>query len=421
MATKRGKDGRIEEDREPKTATVSEDRISELPDDIILNILSFLPTLVAVRMSLLSKRWRHMWSLVPALDFCYSRDVDNFRTRDEENTEAKKLYKFLDECLKRPYADATITKFKLDMEFFGSSARVDGWLWFPVNKNVKELEIRIGNITSILYSLPRSILHLRSLTLLRLSGVVLGRLSTASLPSLKALNFDDVDMDDQTLDNILLGSPSLEELSMTFCTGLLDPQVSSSSLKSLVFHIGGSRCRIRTIKVEATNLWSFKHISSCYIGPFQCSISPVRCRELRKLSLHDAPNLPLLETLKLDDCYCPRSIKIRNQHLKNFSLTLNYPFDSLEVAIDTPSLAHFQYTGRSMFKISVNAPNLLVAGIKVSDYGRKAYNKEWYANLMKFLSEFNGCKNVHMFCWSTKVFIISLCTLTLFLALQVYQ
>ncbi|GMN64166.1 hypothetical protein TIFTF001_033232 [Ficus carica] len=78
MAGKKMKrDNRMEKDREPET--VFENRISELPDAIILHILSFLPTLDAVRMSVLSKRWRSMWTLVPVLDFSSLREILSIR------------------------------------------------------------------------------------------------------------------------------------------------------------------------------------------------------------------------------------------------------------------------------------------------------------------------------------------------------
>ena len=351
--------------------------------------------------------------MVSALNFCYSRDIDHFRRGDERNTAPKRLYKFVDECLKRSYADTTITKFKLDMEFFGSSVFVDNWLCFPVNKKVKELEIKIGYRRSI-YNLPRPILHIRSLTLLRLSGVALGALSNASLPSLKVLYFSNVKMDDETLNSMVSGSPSLEKLYLYHCPGLLDPQVSSLSLKSMVFSTG-RHCR--SINVEAMNLHSFEYGERCVRAVNTCSINLVRCLEIRNLMLHDGyladrwledliSQLPFLECLSLDDDCGLRCLKICNQHLKEFEFTSNHQLKLLEATIDTPSLVYFRYSGLSMFKLSVNAPSLINANVEVPDYSRKTYVNEWYANLIEFLSEFNGCKNVHIYCSSKKVFII---------------
>ncbi|KAG7538235.1 F-box domain [Arabidopsis suecica] len=44
------------------------DRISQLPDDLLLRILSFIPTSDAISTSLLSKRWKFLWKMMPTLD-----------------------------------------------------------------------------------------------------------------------------------------------------------------------------------------------------------------------------------------------------------------------------------------------------------------------------------------------------------------
>ncbi|CAA0410300.1 unnamed protein product [Arabidopsis thaliana] len=44
------------------------DRISYLPDDLLLRILSFIHTSDAISTSLLSKRWKFVWKMMPTLD-----------------------------------------------------------------------------------------------------------------------------------------------------------------------------------------------------------------------------------------------------------------------------------------------------------------------------------------------------------------
>ncbi|CAN7031161.1 unnamed protein product [Brassica rapa subsp. trilocularis] len=58
-----------------------DDKISQLPDDLLLRVLTFLPTRVAVSTSILSKRWEFLWMWLPKLEYDdseYSDELDSF-------------------------------------------------------------------------------------------------------------------------------------------------------------------------------------------------------------------------------------------------------------------------------------------------------------------------------------------------------
>ncbi|KAF2553819.1 hypothetical protein F2Q68_00037040 [Brassica cretica] len=44
------------------------DKVSPFPDDLLLKILSYLPTNEVRITSVLSKRWRSLWMLLPKLE-----------------------------------------------------------------------------------------------------------------------------------------------------------------------------------------------------------------------------------------------------------------------------------------------------------------------------------------------------------------
>lgn len=51
------------------------DHISDLHDDLLLDILVLLPLVEAVRTCVLSRRWRHVWTRVPLLEFDDEEDA----------------------------------------------------------------------------------------------------------------------------------------------------------------------------------------------------------------------------------------------------------------------------------------------------------------------------------------------------------
>lgn len=411
MATKRvEKHNGTEENQEP--TNMLEDRISNLPDAIILLILSFLPTVDAVRTCLLSKRWRHMWTSIPVLYLC-----------DNNNSPPKKFFKFVNECLKR-YADVDVTRFKLSMAYHEGRSHRFRCFRLPLRWNLKELDIQICARSFALSCLPPDIFHLRTLTLLKLYGVMLVSLnSPISLPSLKVLELWYDQIDDRMLTNLLLGAPSLEKLRLKLCSGLVDPQVVSLSLKFMEFKNHWFR-HCKTITVEAPNLHSFVYDESndnCLRK--NCTLNLVSCGAIRNLLLSRAvlgdkwledliSQLPLLESLNLTACYGLKHIQIWNQQLKHITLSGDYGqlVDSkVVVAINTPNLISFTHhdgNAISMYGLSLCAPKLLNANIEINSGRWRIYDMVWYTDLISFLSELNCSKNVQISASNEKALII---------------
>ncbi|XP_062083230.1 F-box/FBD/LRR-repeat protein At5g56420-like [Humulus lupulus] len=245
---------------------VEEDRLSKLPDEVILHILSFLPTEDVVRTCLLSKHWKLMWYSVPTLSFSDADGIDS---------DIEKLYEYVDNYLKHRktskifMVDSTITSFKLQMmnsyQIY-KDACIDKWLAFAVENKVKEISVCLnscclrnrlyGHYTyHVRYRLPKSIVNARDLTILKLNGLALDISCSMGFPALKTLSLKDVSIenhnkDDHTLFKLLSGCSSLEKLCLRSCSNLNLGVLCSQSLKCLKIR----NVDLLSFEVEATNL-----------------------------------------------------------------------------------------------------------------------------------------------------------------------
>ncbi|KAL5547382.1 hypothetical protein UlMin_007069 [Ulmus minor] len=367
------------------------DRISSLPHSIILHILSLLPTAEVIRTSLISKRWRHLWESVPALEFC---DV---------GVEEQELYNFLNKFLehrmigKRRLNDLGINRFKLEMQSYGgsSSVHVDRCLSFAVQQHLEELDLhiqpkKIGSV-SFFYRIPSFYYCIPSLTVLKLSRFRL---------------------DDEVFHNLITGCPSLEKLFLRNCLGLRHLKVSSSNLKSFELI---SVDRVNSCLVEAVNLQSlvFNLCGS------DSQLDLVSCKSVRNLKLNYAhpshipslevviSELRILESLTLVDFDIDI---IQNQYLKVLVLKRTTIEDDdedewddkMEITVNTPSLVSFHYEDVNFTcKVLLNSPNLEEANIKLDYNGvRKKIDMNWYVDMIDFLSYFDCSKVVNLYVYS---------------------
>ncbi|CAH2057947.1 unnamed protein product [Thlaspi arvense] len=93
--------------------TVCEDRISELPDDLLVTILDRVPTKDAVATMFLSKRWQSIWTMKLKLAYQDSDAGSDYDYDDDHEQDGKKskksVWRFLDKSLqlhKAPVLDS---------------------------------------------------------------------------------------------------------------------------------------------------------------------------------------------------------------------------------------------------------------------------------------------------------------------------
>ena len=121
---------------------LSQDRLSDLPDEILVSILSLLKLEERQRTSILSRRWRYLWTFVTCnLVFdksrlqpvwekfkCHEISIADFRTA--LSTERSKFIVWVNDVLELQQGD-TIDEFRVFFDMDGTfSAVLDNWIRF---------------------------------------------------------------------------------------------------------------------------------------------------------------------------------------------------------------------------------------------------------------------------------------------------
>ncbi|KAG7606294.1 putative F-box domain, FBD domain, leucine-rich repeat domain superfamily [Arabidopsis thaliana] len=206
------------------------DSISQLPDALLLGVLSLLPAKDVVATMILSKRWQFLWMFVPKLIY-----DDNY-----QNIEFERLSRFVYRSLLLHEAPVIET---LHFIIRPKSNVVDIGVWTrtAVKRCVRELiiEMDCSSSSTAPVMLPRSLYSGCSILVkLKLKKVVLVDVTSPfSFPSLKELSLKSVKYpDEEFVQSLLSNCPVLESLVVKQCPNdnATIFTVKNSSLKSLV-------------------------------------------------------------------------------------------------------------------------------------------------------------------------------------------
>ncbi|KEH29909.1 putative F-box domain, FBD domain, leucine-rich repeat domain, L domain-containing protein [Medicago truncatula] len=187
------------------------DRLSNLSDDLICHILSFLSTKECYRTCVLSTRWESICTKIPNLHFQLPENSDPVLSKE---------IKFVNVALLR--RTENIRKLSLNSENGCQPHDVRMWVSKALDLKVQELELDLFLHEKIL--LPLRLSTCESLVVLKLQGRIQPKLNSSFhvyLPSLKILHLRETvaysifdDRTEYALNNFLSGCPHLEELNL---------------------------------------------------------------------------------------------------------------------------------------------------------------------------------------------------------------
>ncbi|EEE60636.1 hypothetical protein OsJ_14073 [Oryza sativa Japonica Group] len=249
-----------------------EDRISELPDDLLGHILSFLPNNLAARTAVLSRRWRYIFGYVHTISFEEEEGEreDDWITMYFQAEEKKSMsWKLLDRmnaallCRRRcagRHVPLRSFHFACDSYHVWDRVIVDAWVTYVVCHSSQELHLDLrfwigpicaggerDRLSTIVdseppvfpgrhYELPRSLYSCVALQTLCLSYCDLNLLESIDLSLLKTMRLTGIHGSRSRIQRLISSCPRLADLTLEALRqlktlSLLDKRLRSFALR----------------------------------------------------------------------------------------------------------------------------------------------------------------------------------------------
>ncbi|XP_022863723.1 F-box/LRR-repeat protein At3g26922-like isoform X2 [Olea europaea var. sylvestris] len=208
METRENKRMRNQEslDRE-KQEEIDSDKLGSLPDSILTHILSLIDTRTAVQTSVLSKRYRFLWTSLPSLNFYYfGQSRLNFTSLVDHVLGCRD--------------DTNLTGFRLSLYKEVAAGCISDCISYAVRHKVQNLSVRAYTKHSLitLTNLFNASSSLRTLRLTNATSCNIELPKSVSLPELKVLMLKNFEFSSQNYNaDILFGCPNLETLILNKC------------------------------------------------------------------------------------------------------------------------------------------------------------------------------------------------------------
>jgi hypothetical protein len=279
-----------------------QDRISSLPNGVLGDIISLLPTKDGARTQVLSSRWQHLWHSSP-LNFELP-----FYFPPAERLSSGEISRILSSH------QGPGRRFCVPSQYFlhlRDCSALEGWLQSPALDNLEELEFRYASGRAGIPSppLPPSVRRFSSTLRVANFGGCAGFPdgSNASallhLPVLKHLSLWDVTISESSLNSLLAGCPVLQSLLLSHTIDCPRARIVSPTLRSLcvIMDVIDGKCPQIILEdvpcLERLRLfpeWGFPHRTS-----MEMVIKVISAPKLHSLGLfcRDSPRLEFGSTV----------------------------------------------------------------------------------------------------------------------------
>lgn len=249
-------------------------RMSDLPNDILISIISMLTLREATATSILSRRWRYLHTYMTRLDFprfTLPRPID--RSEGAVEKRFRDHVKMINGVMDSHRGGRGVKEVKMHM-YSIEGANVKKWVEFALTKDIETMDIGMHVVPSDCPA--RSTLRARySLGLSRISSEYL-----YGAKSLKQLSLGGVEMDEQDLEVLVSNFVNLETLSMTHGARMKRISIAEHPRLRHVYINGGR-------EVEAIEIRDVVNLVT--LGLHYLS-------DICVVELHDVPNLTQLHT-----------------------------------------------------------------------------------------------------------------------------
>lgn len=241
------------------------DRISQLPDEILVNILSRLAVKEAADTSVLSRRWRSLWTWIDRLDFDATKPLDEVALKTHlRKRHMKKYMRWVSSTLEMCKGQR-LEQFRICFHLNECAQdEIDKWLEFAFSREVQRLEVDLykgGEGSSMFeyrYAFPARLLGLGDSAhspscIPHSNNLQILPLVKQNFKSLKVLLLKFVDVTGQVLEFFLHSCPLIETMVVHGSGTLINLETVGPSLKLKHLEIWYC-CHVESLKICDTNL-----------------------------------------------------------------------------------------------------------------------------------------------------------------------